>query len=51
MQAMREIILLMPAGAKWEVALPPDKAYGADPRTGFPPNVAVVFEIKLLSVK
>ena len=34
-----------------EVALPPDKAYGADPRTGFPPNVAVVFEIKLISVK
>ena len=24
---------------------------GADPRTGFPPNVAVVFEIKLVSVK
>ncbi|GGD56623.1 FKBP-type peptidyl-prolyl cis-trans isomerase N-terminal domain-containing protein [Pseudoxanthomonas indica] len=51
MQAMREVILQMPAGAKWEVALPPEKAYGADPRTGFPPNVAVVFEIKLLSVK
>lgn len=51
MQAMREVLLQMPAGAKWEVALPPDKAYGADPRTGFPPNVAVVFEIKLLSTK
>lgn len=51
MQAMREVLLQMPSGAKWEVALPPDKAYGADPRTGFPPNVAVVFEIKLQSVK
>ncbi|MBD9468408.1 FKBP-type peptidyl-prolyl cis-trans isomerase N-terminal domain-containing protein [Pseudoxanthomonas sp. PXM01] len=51
MPAMREALLQMPAGAKWEVALPPDKAYGADPRTGFPPNVAVVFEIKLVSVK
>lgn len=51
MQAMREALLQMPAGSKWEVALPPDKAYGADPRTGFPPNVAVVFEIKLVSVK
>lgn len=51
MQAMREVLLQMPSGAKWEVALPPDKAYGADPRTGFPPNVAVVFEIKLLSTK
>ena len=51
MAAMREVLLLMPAGSKWEVALPPDKAYGADPRTGFPPNVAVVFEIKLVSAK
>lgn len=51
MAAMREVLLQMPAGSKWEVALPPDKAYGADPRSGFPPNVAVVFEIKLISVK
>ncbi|HSR64166.1 MAG TPA: FKBP-type peptidyl-prolyl cis-trans isomerase N-terminal domain-containing protein [Xanthomonadaceae bacterium] len=51
MPAMREVLLQMPAGSKWEVALPPEKAYGADPRTGFPPNVAVVFEVKLLSVK
>ncbi len=51
MQAMRDTLLQMPAGAKWEVTLPPDKAYGADPRTPFPPNVAVQFEIKLVSVK
>lgn len=51
MPAMREVLLQMPAGAKWEVTLPPDKAYGADPRTPFPPNVAVQFEIKLVSIK
>jgi peptidylprolyl isomerase len=51
MPAMREALLQMPTGAKWEIALPPDKAYGADPRSGFPPNVAVVFEVKLVSVK
>ncbi len=51
MPAMREVLTQMPAGTKWEVTLPPDKAYGADPRTGFPPNVAVQFEIKLVSVK
>ena len=51
MPAMREVLLQMPAGSKWEVTLPPDKAYGADPRTPFPPNVAVQFEIKLVSVK
>lgn len=51
MQAMRDALAQMPAGSKWEIALSPDKAYGADPRTGFPPNVAVVFEVTLVSVK
>lgn len=51
MPAMREVLLQMPAGSKWEVTLPADKAYGADPRSGFPPNVAVQFEVKLVSVK
>ena len=51
MPAMREVIQQMQPGAKWEVTLPSDKAYGADPRTGFPPNVAVQFELKLVSVK
>lgn len=51
MPAMREVLLQMPAGSKWEVTLPADKAYGADPRTPFPPNVAVQFDIKLVSVK
>ena len=51
MPAMREVLLQMPAGSKWEITLPSDKAYGADPRTPFPPNVAVQFEVKLISVK
>ncbi|GAB2521621.1 FKBP-type peptidyl-prolyl cis-trans isomerase N-terminal domain-containing protein [Lysobacter humi (ex Lee et al. 2017)] len=51
MPAMREAILQMQQGAKWEITLPPDKAFGADPRTGLPPNVAVQFEVKLVSVK
>jgi len=49
--AMREALLQMPAGSKWEITLSPEQAYGADPRTGFPPNVAVQFEIKLVSVQ
>ena len=51
MTGMREAILQMPAGSKWEVTLPADKAYGNNPGSGFPPNVALQFEIKLLSVK
>jgi len=51
MTAIREALMQMPAGSKWEIALPPDKAFGADPRSPFPPNVAVVFQVKLVSVK
>lgn len=51
MPAMREVITQMPMGSKWEVVLPPEKAFGNDPRSGFPPNVAVAFEIKLVNVQ
>jgi peptidylprolyl isomerase len=51
MPAMREALLQMPAGSKWEITLPPEKAFGADPRAMFPPNAAAVFEVKLISVK
>lgn len=49
--AMREVLQQMPAGSKWEVTLPPANYMGNEPRSGFPPNVAVQFEIKLVSVK
>lgn len=51
MTAIRDVLMQMPQGSKWEVTLPADKAFGADPRSPFPPNVAVVFEVKLISVK
>jgi peptidylprolyl isomerase len=49
--AMREVLQQMPAGSKWEVTLPPEKYMGNNPASGFPPNMAVQFEIKLVSVK
>ena len=49
--AMREVLQQMPAGSKWEVTLPADKYMGNNPANRFPPNVAVQFEIKLVSVK
>ena len=51
MSAIRDVLVQMPAGSKWEIALPPEQAFGADPRSPFPPNVAVVFQVKLVSVK
>lgn len=49
MPAMREVLTQMPTGSKWEIVVP--SAWGADMRTRMPPNVAAVFEVKLLSVK
>lgn len=51
MAAMRNVLLQMPEGSKWEIALPADQAFGSDPRSPFPPDVAVVFEVRLVSVK
>ncbi len=48
---LREALLQMPSGARWEVVLPGDKAYGTDMRAGRMANQAVVFDVKLVSVK
>ena len=48
---LREALLQMPTGARWEVVLPGDKAYGTDMRAGRMANQAVVFDVKLVSVK
>ena len=49
MPAMREALMQMPAGSKWEIVVP--SAWGNDIRTRNPPNAAAMFEVKLLSVK
>ena len=46
-----EGLQLMKEGAKWELFIPPDLAYGArSPRDRFPPNSALIFEVELISV-
>jgi peptidylprolyl isomerase len=46
---IREVLMQMPAGSKWEIAVP--SAFGNDIRSGMPPNLAAVYEVKLVSVK
>ena len=48
----REALPLMKEGAKWELFIPPELAYGkrGRPKT-IPPNSALVFEVELLEVK
>ena len=48
---VREALLLMPMGSRWEIFLPPEKAYGNDPRSPIGPGQAIVFDIKLVNVK
>ena len=48
----QEALKLMKEGAKWEIILPPELAYGKRgfaPKIG--PNQTLIFEIELLEVK
>ena len=48
----REALLLMKEGAKWELYIPPELAYGKRGlRKTIPPNNALVYEVELISVK
>jgi FKBP-type peptidyl-prolyl cis-trans isomerase FklB len=47
----QEALVLMKPGAKWTLYIPPDLAYGANPRPGIPGNSLLVFDIEVLSVK
>lgn len=47
---LRQVLPMMAKGARWEVFLPPDQAYGETPRP-IGPNQAVVFDVKLVDVK
>lgn len=48
---LQEVLPLMKAGSRWEVFLPPEKAYGNSPRSPIGPNQAVVFDVRLIGVK
>ena len=48
---LREALLQMPTGARWEILLPGDKAYGTDMRAGRMANQAVLFDVKLVGVQ
>jgi len=48
----REALLMMPAGSKWQLFVPPRLAYGQNGSGQMvPPNATLIFEVELLSVK
>lgn len=47
-----EALQLMKEGAKWELFIPPELAYGKRSRPNtIPPNSALIFEVELIAVK
>ncbi len=47
----QEALVLMKPGAKWQLFVPPDLAYGDSPRPGIPAGSLLIFEVELLGVK
>ncbi|MCH9022540.1 MAG: FKBP-type peptidyl-prolyl cis-trans isomerase [Planctomycetes bacterium] len=45
-----EALQLMKVGAKWELFIPAELAYGSRGRPSIPPNSALIFEIELLEI-
>jgi len=45
-----EALQLMKEGAKWELYVPANLAYGEKSRQGMPPNSTLIFEVELLEV-
>jgi peptidylprolyl isomerase len=51
MPGLKAVLPMMAMGSRWEVFLPPEQAYGNTPRSPIGPNQAVVFDVKVVSVK
>ena len=47
----QEALVMMKPGAKWTLYIPPDLAYGPNPRPGIPGNSLLTFNIEILSVR
>jgi FKBP-type peptidyl-prolyl cis-trans isomerase len=47
----QEALVLMKPGAKWELFVPPELAYGSAPKAGIPGGSLLIFEVELLNVK
>ena len=45
----QEALVLMKPGAKWQLFVPPDLAYGPSPRPNIPANSLLIFDVELLS--
>ena len=47
----QEALVMMKPGAKWQLFVPPDLAYGSSPKPGIPGGSLLIFDVELVSVK
>jgi FKBP-type peptidyl-prolyl cis-trans isomerase FklB len=47
----QEALVLMKPGAKWQLFVPPELAYGASPKPGIPGGSLLIFDVEVVSVK
>lgn len=48
---LKESVGMMTAGARWNVLVPPEQAYGPNGTSKVPPNALVIYDLELVSVK
>lgn len=46
----REGLMMMPVGSHYKLVIPPNLAYGAEPKNGFPPNATIIFDVTLVKI-
>jgi FKBP-type peptidyl-prolyl cis-trans isomerase len=47
----REALLMMRPGARWQLFVPPDLAYGTNPPPAVPPGSLLIYELELLRIE
>ena len=47
----QEALVMMKPGARWQLYVPAELAYGPSPRPGIPANSVLIFEVEVLSAK
>lgn len=48
---LREAVMLMPSGSRWEIVIPPEKGVGKDAQAPGGPNQVAVYDFQLVNVK
>ena len=53
MPGWKEALMMMPAGSKWQLAVPANLAYGENPppQSGIWPNTVLLFDVELVAIK